>query len=348
VVSLAVGWLWFAAANCVCAVSFDWPQFLQTHGIEYIERGPNVARGNIALHCPWCGIGDDSHHLSLNLAGKGFRCWRSPSTHVGKNPAKLIQALLGCSWEQANSYAGQRIIRTEGFLDRVRKKAKKVETASKLTLPKDFKTFMHRPSCRLHIEYLRKRGFTEEDIFEKTKEYGIYYTSLGDFKGRIIFTIQHQGELVGWTGRSIYPFETLRYKTLSHDTEKAKERGEPVAPNPIGHYLLFHDRLQGGDTIVLCEGPFDAWRVNLLGESEGIAATCFFTSMLSQQQMELLHSILPLYKRRILLLDEGTFAKAARIKRDLRVLDVDSRRMPDGIKDPAELRNIKDMLAILR
>jgi hypothetical protein len=317
-----------------------------------VDSGSNVVRGNIACRCPWCGNNDPSEHMSINLEGRGFRCWRQP-LHSGKNPAKLVQALLGCSWDQANQIAGQAKSLPNDFMNKVKQSLAKPELVNRsnnLRLPPEFKPFSGKPSCKSYILYLRRRGFNDKNILEDTKDYGIHYASQGNYKGRVIFIIEHEGKLVGWTGRTIYPNEMARYKTLSHDVEKAKENDEQPAPNPISHYLLWYDRIVNftADTIVLCEGPFDAWRVNLLGEELGVVATCFFTSTLSKQQLNLLHGLLPRFKNRYLLLDENTFSKAARIRSDLVSLGVEVKRLPAGVKDPGEIGTVKQLQEILQ
>jgi hypothetical protein len=174
------------------------------------------------------------------------------------------------------------------------------------------------------------------------------YCTQGAYKGRIIFTVEFEGKLVGWTGRSIYPGVDARYRTLSDDKEKANKEGYEPAPAPISDFLLFYDRLldTNADTCVLCEGPFDAWRVNLLGRRLGVVATCFFTSTLSRQQLLLLHSILPEFDRRLLMLDENTLTKALTIKSDMISLGVDIAHLK-GVKDPGEIQSERQLEALL-
>src|SRR6185503_11264139 len=38
----------------------DWEHTLSQHGVPYATRGPNVARGAIAVKCPFCGPADPS------------------------------------------------------------------------------------------------------------------------------------------------------------------------------------------------------------------------------------------------------------------------------------------------
>src|SRR5271157_5295521 len=101
------------------SVTFDWVSFLETNQIPYVTSGPSVTKSHVACHCPWCGVDDPSEHLSISLIGQGFRCWRQP-LHSGKNPAKLIQALLGCSWEQANNLAGNAKTLPTDFLSKMK------------------------------------------------------------------------------------------------------------------------------------------------------------------------------------------------------------------------------------
>lgn len=332
--------------------AFDWETFFRQHAIDYRTSGPNTSRGQLVTRCVWCGVSDPSMHLSVSLEGHGFRCWRHPE-HRGKNPAKLIQALLNCSWERACSLAGVDLVLTDNFLSRVKAQLDDNEIATvnktKLKLPHNFYRIENKPSAKLYINYLRSRRFKDSDILTATDNFGIYYCTQGPFKGRIIFTVVFEGVLCGWTGRTVYDIVQQRYKTLSNDLEKAHEEGFDPAPNPISHYLLWYDRVVSADadTIFLSEGPFDAWRLNLLGKRLGVVATCFFTSTLSRVQLQLLHEILPKFKNRYLLLDANTMTKALHIKSDLLSLSVTIKYLPSQFKDPAEMQTEKDLEILL-
>ena len=325
----------------------DWPKFLDTYNISYSTSGPNTSRGSIVTHCVWCGASDKSQHLSISLEGKGFRCWRNRQ-HAGRNPAKLIQILLSCSWEQAIQLAGQQRSLPNDFMNKVRSsltKQEEIKSLYNLRIPKEFKEFSNLPSCIPYLEYITKRGFTIDDA----NQYQLYYATQGLYKGRVIFTIHHDGKLVGWTGRTIYPSEELRYKSLTSKVDKAKENGEIPAPRPIGHFLLFSDLIaeSDADTIILCEGPFDALKVNVLGKSLSAVATCFFTNTPSKQQINLLHELLPRFKNRYLMLDQGTFGKTVKTRSDLLSLNVTALHLPQEIKDPALITTVKMLSDIL-
>jgi hypothetical protein len=333
----------------------DWINFFQSRGVHFRTAGPNTAQGNVTIHCPWCGLDDPSEHLSVSTEGKGFRCWRKPE-HSGKNPAKLIQAILSCSWEQAISIAGHRKTLPDSVLSRVKGALSTRDDPyeqNKLTLPKEFKPFQDKPSFKPFRTYLNNRGFSDLQISDATSQYGIYYVTQGYFRGRIIFTVVKDGQLCGWTGRTIYDQEIVRYSTLTTKPEKAKSRGETPAKNPIGHYLLFYDLLldNAADTLFLCEGPFDAWRVNVLGKNLGVAATCFFTNTPSKYQINLLHELAAHYDNTYLVLDVGMFSKSLKIAQDFSAIGIKRIEMLPGVKDPGELKSEKQlakMLAVVR
>lgn len=320
-------------------MAWDWQRFLDQHRVEHQTSGPNVSRGNVTVHCPFCGADDPGHHMSVNLEGKGWRCWRNPA-HRGRKPARLVAGLLGISLERARDMVGETPFVPDDFIDRVRglsasKQAQGDQRSIKL--PKEFRPFgLGKPSERPYRNYLRERGVGDADIDMLTKRYAMFYCTEGPYAKRIIFTVKFEGRLVNWTGRHLSPNVTLRYKTLSIDPETARDEGTPVAVGAISHYLLWYDRLLKSDcdTLVLCEGPFDALKVDLLGWDYGICSTCFFTAAPTREQIELLHTAYPQFKRRILLLDKNTLALGARIVADLSALDVRLGTLPKGLKDP--------------
>lgn len=321
----------------------DWQSFLGSHNIPFKSTG-----NNIEIPCPWCGGSDPSHHMAISLAGRGFKCWRD-RTHAGRHPAKLIQALLGCSWEQANGYAGTEKSIPNDFLSKIRgtlMQADTVETQYKLDFPSEFKTFSGLPSSKPYTNYLMGRGFSELQIRRASAEYGIRYASQGDYKGRVIFPVWFEDQLVGWTGRTIYPNEDLRYKTLSNNPEK----GPPTAPRPISDYLLFFDVIKQSKAkyLVICEGPFDALKVNILGTKLGVVSTCLFTNSASKAQLGLLHELIPQFEKSFVLLDFAAAAQAGRLVSQLAALNVQGRGLPDGYKDPGELGSIDVLRFCLR
>lgn len=211
-------------------------------------------------------------------------------------------------------------------------------TKRKLRMPDTFLAIRDRPSAKPFIQYLRGRKFTDQQIFNMSRRYGMRYDSRGPFKGRIIFPVYYNGRLCTFTGRTIHKSVELRYKTLTEDPEKAEKAGVDPALGAIGEYLLWYDDLMDADadTICIVEGPFDALKVDVLGARHGVCATCFFTSQPSDRQIDLMHELLPRFRRRILIPDQNAEAMGLKTSGRIRALNVEIKMMPKNIKDPGE------------
>lgn len=320
-------------------MAFDWTRFLEANHVHFVTSGPNVSRGHVAIRCPMCGSADPSQHMSINLKTGGWRCFRRPDMHRGGNPAGLVAALLGVSYGAAADLVGANVIVPDNVLGSVRALLDKAPTAARhrLTFPSEFKWIGGQRSAQRFRDYLRDRGFTNRQIDDMSEDYGMRYAVSGPMRGRIIFPVWFYDQLVTWTGRTIYKDQELRYRTLSADPEIE----ETPAHGPINDYLLFYDQLlenaEGCDTLILCEGPFDALKVSVLGRKHGIDATCWFTATPSRAQIDLLYELFPNYKHRYLLLDRGTMATALKTQIDFQALKCRILTLPESLKDPGEL-----------
>jgi hypothetical protein len=306
-------------------MTFDWIKFLSSEGIAFRQYG----RSQLNTACPFCGESDyDRNNMSINIEGKGWRCWRDKQRHVGKSPVRLIQAYLKCSFEHAISLAGAGKAPESDLLNMVRSRIAPIQVAEQrkpLVMPAEFKTTWLNPSATGYRAYLKKRGIS----VSLAKQLGLRYCYSGEFAGRIIIPVMHRRKLVSWTGRSIHKQAEIRYLSAS----------EEIAGRPINNYLLFYDELLRCEatTLCMCEGPFDAIKLWSLGRQRSIAATCFFTSSASDKQIDMLHSLLPKFHRRYLLLDQGTQGQAMRLTQQLCSLGVTIANLPPGFKDPGEL-----------
>lgn len=334
-------------------MAFSWLDFLTSHRVPYSDTGPNTSRDNVVVHCPFCGSADHSQHMSVNVLGKGWRCFRDQS-HRGKNPARLVAALLGLPLDRANALVGNATFIPDDFLGRIQGALgppQELLAPIGLKLPAEFKAFGGRfPSERPYERYCLGRGFTPSQIERFTDRWGMRYCCRGSFRGRIMFPIRYKKQLVSWTGRTISANEELRYRALSRDGERTKREGYEPALGAISHFLLWYDLLMkaDADTLVLNEGPFDALKINVLGRQEGIVATCFFTSAPTQEQLLLLHEVLPRFKRRIVMLDSaGTLATGIRITNALSSMGVRSYTLPRALKDPGEIVDRDQLMEIM-
>lgn len=332
---------------------FDWPRFLQSNRIEFRDRGPNVAKNNIVIACPICGGADAGFHMGISLTGKGWGCWRDRA-HRGGSNARLVQILLHCSRERAIAITGDEdpmpteYVAMTAHMNALDNQVTQPASKRKLTMPAEFLTLENRVSARPFLEYLRGRHFTDAQIGHMTERYDMRYASRGAYKGRIVFPVRFEGRLVTWTARSVWPGVDLRYRTLTQDPEKAKLEGGAPAIGPIGDYLLWYDELLkvDADTICIVEGPFDALKLNVMGRKHGICATCFFTAQPSQQQIQLMHTLLPRFNRRFVIPDRSAEGKGMKTLGRANGLQIDIVTMPEGYKDPGEFDE-DTMLAVL-
>lgn len=333
---------------------FDWPTFLEQNQIPYVTEGPNTPQGALGIKCPFCGEADPSEHMVLRPFG-AYACWRDRSHRAG-NPIKLIQALLGCSFARAHEIAGPKLgpaITSNMHADlsvNLTPLSTFMPTKALLTYPSwpdDFRAFSKLYAATPFLEYLSRRGL--HDITKPptlpTRKYNIYYCVTGAFKGRIIFPVVADGHLISWTGRTIYPSNRRRYQSLTTDPGKAELIGCDPAAAPLNHALLWQDELRGGEVLLIVEGPFDALKVRVLGEQDGIQATCLFTSMPTPKQVTVLRRVAPLYKRVVLLLDEDAKTKSLTVQSRLITLGLDRAWLTKG--DPGDLNHRDQLLELL-
>jgi hypothetical protein len=293
-------------------VPFDWPKFLRSRQIEFVTHGPNVGgKDQIAIHCPFCGDADPSQHLSISLKGRGWRCWRNPRQHKGTKAARLIQALLRCSWEMACELAGENsapLVADEDIAAQVAVNLGVTGTQQsrppRAVLPPEFKPINKSSvfGCA-YWNYVRSRGYTDAETNWVVRQYGLHYalkpspTPVGDFSRRVIIPVySDRRELITWTGRCLQKDGIPRYKTMPTG----------LGPRPISDCLLGLPILWSAPnprTLVICEGPFDAITVTVLGHQQGVYGTCLFGLNVSEAQADLLEQLEQRFERQVLLVD---------------------------------------------
>jgi hypothetical protein len=325
--------------------NFDWLRFLQANKIEYTDHGHS--KGNIGITCPFCGEADHGMKLGIHLAGKGWHCWRD-RVHSGIRPHRLIQALLKCSYFEAQRIVGDGAsIILPGDLPfeaqvnlALAGKYNEQPYFPALKFPKEIH-YLHECSFGIggiFLGYLRERGYTAAEITELCALFDLRYAFKGPFNYRIIFPIEMYEGLACWTGRTIGEDTEPRYKTLTSHIEK-QIPGYPIALRSIKDCLWnLQDIVENpGDTLVICEGPFDAMRVDYYGYDKGIRATCLFGKDISEEQIWLLEDIAPMFKDRIILLDSSASLDQVILLDRLSFIGFDMLRLPIQFKDPAML-----------
>ncbi len=282
--------------------------------------------------------------MGVSLKHAGYSCWRCG--HKGGRPHQLIQELLHCSFAEAAAIVGDDGIELPsdmGFLGQLQGLFQGATALAKpkasLTLPATFRRLYDdaRGLGKLFVDYLGTRGYTRQDLPGLLETFPLYYCTRGSFSYRLVFPIYCPRDLSSWTGRAITK-AVLRYKTLSTDPEKAAAEDMPVALAPTTHLLWNYPNLQlGGEKLFLVEGPLDALNVSFHGLDYGIKATCLFTKIVSEQQLDLLADINHLYKEKYLLLDAEVDVETVALMNKLGTLGFKRATLPQRVSDPAEL-----------
>lgn len=278
----------------------DWITLFDTHQIPYVTRGPNTKRGEISIKCPWCGDDDPSEHMGISLTKKVWGCYRN-AAHRGKHPARLIVAVLGCSFGQAKAVVAQYDRPDPSTFDDIMSTLKEMCVVDAdqgvvqlepeiLTYPPEFVPIRKGKSFAKYWWYLYGRGFT--NVASVALRYNLMCALTGEWKDRIIFPFFSDQKLIGWTGRAIgAPIGAPRYLSSSDAVKKT--------------ILDEKEVLYGGSYLFITEGPFDAMKIKVCSynAAQPVIATCIFGTSLSIDQIALIRKASPYYKRVIILLD---------------------------------------------
>jgi len=292
---------------------FDWRRFCETNHIPFVERGPNTARNNISIQCPWCGSTDTGNHMGLSLDKNApvWGCFRN-AAHRGKSPVFIIAKLLNITFKQAASFVENKAQLVDDFDSVVSRMTNEEQatpaTATKETplkeLPREFRdladktrTFKYRQQF---INYLAvERGFGLAAAEDIAKNYFLYYAITGDQAWRLIFTVPG-----GWTGRAIGKGASLRYK-------ESEGLGKNVIMT-LPH--AFEDRNPAG-VLAICEGPLDALKLDYYGRPFGVRAVATLGVAVTERQIEILRSMIaePEIRRVWITPDANTVAQTDRL-----------------------------------
>lgn len=312
---------------------FDWVSFLASVGVEFVDRGKNVARGNINVKCPFC-VDDPSQHMGIRLEDGVWGCLRDQS-HRGKSPIKLVMRLTGWPYGRVKD-----LVQENAFPEEVNpiSLAQRLENLmpekpfepKRLSLPKDFRCFNDNPSRieKRFQSYLSNRGFNP--TMKITSRYALRWAVTGRWKHRIIIPVLFEGMLVGWTGRALGK-AGIRYDTYPYD-------------ETMKHLVYNYDRARGGDLLFLVEGPLDVIKLDWLAYEHRdiikVNAVGLMGLSLTPGKMKLLNRLRDLYDIVVLLLDRGAEGVSLEMQESLSFLDAEVWSLPSGYGDPGELDSL--------
>lgn len=272
----------------------SWRDFCDAHRIQY-RRGSGDT--NIQVYCPFCGPEDTSMHLGLHLNSPSWGCWENKS-HKGRSPIRLIIKLLRCSEEEALAYARQYFY-WRGQISQVKAERKWLPPPELADEFMQFKAYSTHEINQMQLQfqnYLRKRNLDPDWVSDRYKLLWCTKAS-SPWRDRIVVPVYESKELKTWTARSISASQKLRYRAL-------EER-------PPGEYLLDIDNLNGGEVLIVCEGPFDAMAIASCFVP-GVGATCLFGKRYSDRQQRLVAERSEDYGMVINALDRKEYASSLR------------------------------------
>jgi len=335
---------------------FDVESTLQRHRVHYVTSGPNTARGNIGIKCPWCRD-DQSEHLGIRIDGPfAYGCWRNKN-HRGTSMATLFAAVLGISRAEAMVLVGtggrdlgnydRALAALQGALKDNSSVIKNGGSNHTLTIPKHFRMLKVDGYSKPYLNYLYRRGYRKKDIAPIVKKYGLMYCTSGYWKNRIIMPVYIDKELVSWTGRTIRNDEEIRYKSLTTDIDKAQNTGGDMAKMSIADCIGFFDNLmkKSGNKLFITEGPFDGLWLDYHLRKTNCRATCLFGKILTDNKKWLLDRLASKFDDIIVLLDQKELASSIELIQDLSIYKARTLPLPNDVSDPAELsiKQIKEL-----
>lgn len=310
--------------------------------MPFIERGPNVKRGEINIRCPFCGSADPSFHMGISLETGWYSCWRNRVQHSGKSPVRLLMRLLRVPYGVAREMAGlgEDSVDPDGF-DALAARLMGRDGAAGapgtalprrvLDLDPGFEPVSQRGRTRRHWDYLvEQRGFSSADVVALGSHYGVCAGVRGDWSDRVVLPYYLDGAVVTWTGRAIGA-SSMRYRDLA--------RGESILPPK--ETLYNHDAmLGGGRALVVQEGPFDALKVDLYGREHGVRSVALSTNSATAAQAFLLDAA-GHFERTVVMLDNAGplgVVDSMRMRQQLDFLpNLSIEPVPFGAKDGADL-----------
>lgn len=208
----------------------DLPSLLRTLNVPHRLPGEHRhASKLIAVDCPWCSVpGAGLYHLGLSPGGWAV-CWRCGSHRTGDALARLAGIPVAEALRRLESVSGG------PEYPRIAS-----ERSGRVKLPSGL-----RPLYGPFSRYISSRGFLADKI---GKLWGVKATgTAGRLAWRLWLPIVLRGEVVSWTTRTIGRSEP-RYVNAPATSEAVDART-----------LLYGEDLVIGRSVVVVEGPIDAW-----------------------------------------------------------------------------------------
>ena len=311
---------------------FDWRSFCNRNHIQYVTSGPNTAKGNISIRCPWCGNADPSEHMGLavDAARPYWGCLRN-AQHRGRHPAKLIARLLRISYGAAASLVSASGPPIDDFEEAVASLSAAPGTLESRpvkmlpSLPPEFQNLTEGRYASRFLAYLANRGFDAADVADVAQTYDLKYALIGEQAWRLVFPIYDlDGTLLGWTGRAIGS-GTPRYLA-------SKSLGKNVVLGGFG--------VPDDVTLLVCEGPVDWVKLDYYGSPLGVSAVATMGTAYTSTQVTELLQLMKRVTKTFLLFDREALSSQLRLADELETYGkkpVRALQLPAPFDDPGQM-----------
>lgn len=258
-------------------------EILSEHEIETAPEGHHHSRnGWVQFDCPKCGKDTHKFHMGYSINSGFCNCWNCGYANV----IEVLVELTSLPYYKVKELLKDVQV---GYTPQAR-------STGKLTIPKGVKSL---DELKQHRKYLRGRGYNWKKIAKIWGVQGIGFEK--DFAWRLFIPIHHYGEIVSWTTR-----------TISHNPHITRYLSASPKQEAMNHKELLYGEDYARHAIVICEGPFDAWRIGPgavatlgVGYSEGqinrilrfpIRAICFDAQTAAQKRAKKLRDQLAGFK----------------------------------------------------
>ncbi|KQU67367.1 MobF family relaxase [Phycicoccus sp. Root101] len=183
------------------------------------------------------------------------------------------------------------------------------------------------------VTHLRRLGVNDEEMTEVGVATPARTGRLIDrFRDRAVMPIVHEGQVLGFVGR--------RNPTLGDD-DNAGPKYLNTADTPLFHkgaqvFGLLPELNHGGATLVLVEGPLDAWAITLATGGSHVGISPLGTALTHEQATQIAH-----LGRRVIVANDADLPGRIAAERDYWLLtqhglDPGAATFPDGL-DPADV-----------
>jgi DNA primase len=211
---------------------FNAEHFCLDFSIDSPKGGKHSRPGWIQVECPFC-TGHYGYHLGININRGYANCWRCGWHWLPKVISKITNKTI---------YESKQIITKYSSGDTFDDYQSDVQTAQKLIYPSEFQKL--KP---VHYNYLKSRGFKPSFA----RKLGLLGTDwYGEYSWRVIIPVWLDGELISYQGRDITGRASLKYKACAKVDETYHHQNMIYGIDDIK-----------GDTIIIVEGVFDAWKL---------------------------------------------------------------------------------------